>query len=62
MDVRCGRGEGCLFSEATERHLIFLLRPLHQGDLQRSRERNRERGRESIKVTVILVQLNPKFY
>lgn len=46
MDVRCGRGEGSLFSEATERHLIFPSRPLHQGDLQRSRERETERGGE----------------
>lgn len=29
---------------------------------EKQREGNRERGRESIKVTVILVQLNPKFY
>ena len=46
MDGPCGRGEGCLFSEATERHLIFLSRHLHQGDLQRGREGKRERGRE----------------
>lgn len=46
-----GKGEeGCLFSEATERHLIFLTRPLDQGDLQR----------DSIKVTLVLVLLQPK--
>lgn len=34
--------ERCLFSVATERHLIFLSRPLDQGDLQRERGRERE--------------------
>lgn len=33
-DEQCRREEGCLFSEATKRHLIFLPRPLDQGDSQ----------------------------